>query len=247
MSFYYLLLTNFRVLYRNWRGIFWNLFLPVAEYLALALLHVGNLIGGSIGAHYSQYLLPGMIAVSALQTGLFNTTYWIIDLKDRDILKRISVTPVSNAKFFISVVISRITVMMIQALLLVCIGMLFFGATVSGNIFWILTLIAMGGGSFIAIGILIASVSGSYDEAAPITTGINMIFIFLGNAFFPTYILPKTLQNIGAILPITFFADGLRNNFGMQQTYGSLFDLIVLSAWAILLGILCSYTFKKQS
>jgi ABC-2 type transport system permease protein len=246
MSFYYLLLANFRILYRNWRGIFWNLALPIVEYLALAFLHVGNIIGGSIGSHYSEYLLPGMIAMSALQTGLFNTAYWIIDLKDRDILKRVSVTPLSNIELVASVIISRLTVMLIQAALLIFIGSIFFGAAITGNIIWILLLIAMGGGSFMAIGILIASISGSYEEASPITTGINMIFVFLGNIFFPISLLPKTLQNIGSILPITFFADGLRNNFGMSQTHGSLYDLIILSIWVLILGTWCSYTFKKR-
>lgn len=247
MSFYYLLTTNFKILYRNWRGIFWNLALPSAEYLALSFLHIGNIIGGTIGAHYAEYLLPGMIALSILQTGLFNTAYWIIDLKDRDVLKRLAATPLSNFELVSSVVISRLALMIAQAILLTILGIIFFGATISGSLFWSLLFIIVGGSAFMAIGILIASATSSYDEAAPITTGVNLIFTFLGNIFFPIAILPKPLQDIGYVLPITYFAEGLRNNFSMPGAHGSLFDLSILLIWTVLLGTWSSYSFKKHN
>lgn len=246
MSFYYLLLTNFKLLYRNWRGIFFNLALPVAEYVVISVLHIGNILGGAAGDNYAKFLLPGIITLSIIQTGVFNLSYWLIDLKEHGVLKRIAATPVSNFDLIASFIISRLAVMLTQTVLLLAIGFTFFGARLTGSFLWILLFVVVGGIVFLEIGMLISTAAGSYDEAAPITTGLNLIFAFLGNIFFPTEMLPEALQDAGKVLPVTYLSNGLRSNLSMPQPHGDLFDLIILAAWMIVLGFWCSYSFSKN-
>jgi ABC-2 type transport system permease protein len=247
MAFYYLLITNFKLIYRNWRGIFFNLALPVAEYVVISILHIGTILGGTTGDNYAKFLLPGIITLSIIQTGVFNLSYWLIDLKEHGVLKRIAATPVSSFDLVASFIISRLAVMLAQTVLLLCVGFLFFGAQLTGSFLWILLFVIVGGIVFLEIGMLISTAAHSYDEAAPITTGLNLIFAFLGNIFFPTQLLPRALQGFGKILPVTYLSNGLRNNLSMPQVHRNLYSLIVLLVWMIILGIWCSYSFAHEN
>ena len=246
MSFYYLLSTNFKQLYRNWRGIFWNIALPVIEYVVISILHIGSILTGAAADNYAKFLLPGIITLSIIQTGVFNLSYWLIDLKEHGVLKRISATPLSNIELVAAVVVSRLALMLIQASVLLIIGFVFFGAHLTGSLGWILLLIILGGGVFLEIGMLVANAASSYDEAAPITTGLNLTFAFLGNIFFPAAMLPEALQDIGKILPATYLSDGLRTKLGMPQSHSPFFDCVILFCWLVVLGIWSSYSLTKN-
>jgi ABC-2 type transport system permease protein len=247
MAFYYLLATNFKLLYRNWRAIFFNLALPVAEYVVISILHIGTILGGATGDNYAKFLLPGIITLSIIQTGVFNLSYWLIDLKEHGVLKRIAATPVSRYDLVASFIISRLSMMLVQTVLLLIIGFLFFGAQLTGSFLWILLFVIVGGIVFLEIGMLISSAAHSYDEAAPITTGLNLVFAFLGNIFFPTQMLPKALQDFGKILPVTYLSNGLRNNLSMPQAHRNFYSIVVLFIWMVILGIWCSYSFAKEN
>ncbi len=247
MAFYYLLATNFKLLYRNWRGIFFNLALPVAEYVVISILHIGTILGGATGDNYAKFLLPGIITLSIIQTGVFNLSYWLIDLKEHGVLKRISATPVSNFDLVASFIISRLSMMLVQTVLLLAIGFAFFDAHLTGSFLWILLFVVIGGIVFLEIGMLISTAANSYDEAAPITTGLNLIFAFLGNIFFPTQMLPVALQDIGKALPVTYLSNGLRQNLSMPQLHGNVFDFTVLIIWMVILGVWCSDSFARSN
>lgn len=246
MAFLYLLSANFKILYRNWRGIFWNLALPVVEYVVISILHIGTLLGGVAGDNYAHFLLPGIITLSIISTGVFNFSYWLIDLKEHGVLKRISATPLSNSSLVASVIASRLTVMITQAALLLVIGKLFFGVHTSGNMIWLLVLVIVGGAIFLEIGMLISIAANSYDEAAPITTGLNLVFAFLGNIFFPVQLLPEALQDFSKILPATYLSDGLRSHLAQPQLHSSWFDLLILGCWLVILGVWCSFSFARM-
>ncbi len=245
MSFTQLFLANFRMLYRNWRGLFWNIALPVGLYAILSLIKFG---GNFAGGAYSRFLLPGIIAMTLMQTGIFSLAYWLIDLKERGVLKRFRVTPLSNSELVSALISTRLVVMLVQIILLSAIGVWFFGAHVYGSIVAIIIISIIGGSIFLSLGFFVSTVANTYDEAAPITTVINLIFTFLGNIFFQTDAFPKILNEIGQKLPITYLANGLRHNFMEQWTLKqSLHDIFGLLVWLVIILAITIYSFQKNS
>ena len=245
-SFFQLFSINFKILYRNWRGMFWTIGLPVVLYIALAILKIN--IGGFLPkkVSYATYLLPGIIAFTLLQTGMFGLAYWMIDLREKGILKRFQVTPISNSQLIGALISTRLVVMLVQVILLTGIGEIFFGTHLYGSSLVILLLLILGGSSFLCIGFLISTMAHSYEEASPMTTIVNIIFTFLGNVFFPTAILPHGLREIGAVLPMTYLAQGLRVNYLPNGTVrAALPDIIALLIWAIVLFFLAWASYRK--
>lgn len=247
MSFYHLFIVNLKMLYRNWRGLFFTIALPVFLYLGLGLLNVQMGTGGQGPVNYSQYLLPGMIAVTIMQTGIFGLAYWLIDLRERGVLKRFKVTPLSNVELIGSLIATRLILMLIQIALLTSIGIWKFGVQINGSLFGIIFLMLLGGVIFLSFGFLISSIASTYEEAAPLTTVLNLIFTFLGNIFFPTEVFPGVLRFIGSKLPITYLANGMRHNFidnwTLRQT---LPDILSLTIWVCIVFGVTVYTFKVR-
>jgi ABC-2 type transport system permease protein len=243
MSFYHLFITNIRLLYRNWRGLFFNIFLPIVLYVAISKVASSGGNGGS----YADFLLPGIIAMTIMQTGIFSLAYYLVDLKSRGVLKRFFVTPMSTIELTGSLILSRIVFMAVQISALVAIGKLYFGAHVNGSLLAIVLLIVLGGAVFLGLGFLISSLAETYEEAAPMTTILNLIFTFLGNIFFPTTALPKAFRAIGEVLPVTYLAQGMRHNFiehwSLQQTIP---DFIGLFVWLIIILAATTYTFRLK-
>ena len=235
-SFGQLFLMNFRQLYRNPTGIFFTLVMPAIIYVALSVLPIDNVLGGTI--NYSQYVLPGIIAMTIMQGGIYGLAYWMIDLKSKGVIKRFLATPIKQSELVLSVLVSRIIVAIGQAVFLTLVGMIFFHANVGPNVLLVVPFTILGGGIFLLVGLLISLVADSYEAAAPVTTAIGLPLTFLGNIFFSTDSLPGVLKAIAEILPITYLADGIRSVFLSPQISTVVWKdgLILLGWFVVILG-----------
>ncbi len=221
---------NLRQLYRNPTGIFFTLVMPAIIYVALSVLPIDNVLGGTV--NYSQYVLPGIIAMTIMQGGIYGLAYWMIDLKSKGVIKRFLATPIKQSELVLSVLASRILVALGQAVFLTLVGIIFFNASIGPNVLLVIPFTILGGGIFLLIGLLISLVADSYEAAAPITTAIGLPLTFLGNIFFSTDSLPGVLKAVAEVLPITYLADAIRSVFLSPEIDPAVWtDAMVLLGW----------------
>src|SRR3989344_2399300 len=116
MSFWELFKTNLRIIYRNINGLFWTLVMPAFIYIALSVLPVGKLLEGQV--KYSNFVLPGIIAMVIMQGGIYGLAYWMVELRARGVLKRFMVTPINKTELILSMVAARVVVMYVQVIVL---------------------------------------------------------------------------------------------------------------------------------
>lgn len=245
-SFTQLFLTNLRLIYRNVSGIFWTLIMPTFIYVALAVLPIGKTMGGAIS--YSNYVLPGIIAMVIMQGGIYGLAYWMIDLKSRGVIKRLLVTPINRVELVLSLLCARVLVVLVQTIVLTLVGVIFFNATFAGSILATLVFVLLGGFIFLLIGLFIATFADSYEAAAPITTAIGLPLTFLGNLFYPVESLPKMLQVVANILPITYLADGIRNLYLYPFDWNTVAkDYIMLLIWLVIALALVLWRFRLRT
>ncbi len=236
-SFNQLLLMNLRLVYRNKPGMFFTLVMPTIIYVALSVLPIGGALGGSF--NYSQYVLPGIIAMTIMQGGIYGLAYWMIDLKSRGVIKRFLVTPLKQGELVISVLVSRMVVALVQVIFITLIGVIFFDAHVAATAVLSIPLIILGAGIFLLVGLLISSIADTYEAAAPLTAAIGLPLTFLGNIFFPVDSLPTMLRYVGQVLPITYLADGIRTLYLTNTVSMNVWkDAGILLVWfALILGV----------
>jgi ABC-2 type transport system permease protein len=245
MIFTQLLKINLKLLYRNPAGLFWTVAMPVIFYALLSSVPINRLIGTELS--YATFLLPGMIAYVIMQGGIYGLAYWMVDLKARGVIKRFLVTPVKPYQMAISVIASRLVIMLLQVVLLSAIGFLVFDVAISWNIVSIISLTLLGGVIFLILGLLISSFAKTYETAAPITAAIGLPLTALGNIFFPIEKLPEAVQLVAKILPISYLADGLRKVYTLPFDWSLVTkDFLVLGLWALIMLVLVLWRFRLE-
>jgi ABC-2 type transport system permease protein len=241
-SFWHLFKMNLKLLTRNPTGLFFTIIMPVAIYIALSVLPIGNTLGAS---SYSNYILPGIIAMVTMQSGIYGLAYWMVDMKSRGVIKRFLVTPIKTRDLILSLLLARAIVILFQAAVLTTIGIIFFHATFAGNIISSIVIVILGAFIFLLVGLIISMVANSYEAAAPITAAVGLPLTFLGNIFFPTDALPKALQAVARLLPITYMADALRKVFLNPFSFASISkDLLILAIWFVVILLFVLWRFR---
>ncbi len=244
-SFLELFKANFKMFYREKEGFYWTILMPSAIYIALSVIPIGKFL--SSGTAYSNFVLPGILAMTIMQGGIYSLAYWMVDLKARGITKRLLATPLKTWQLVISLICARLVIALVQVLILTLLGTLVFHATFAGNIFSVLVLVLFGGAIFLLVGLLISNYAKSYDAAAPITSAIGLPLIFLGNIFYPIDLLPRGLQIVAKVLPMTYLADGLRQAYLYPFNFGVISkDIFILFTWLIAMFLLTISVFKLK-
>ncbi|PIR96252.1 MAG: hypothetical protein COT92_02100 [Candidatus Doudnabacteria bacterium CG10_big_fil_rev_8_21_14_0_10_42_18] len=237
--------SNFKIIYRDKSGFFWTVFMPAGIYIALSLLPINSAIDTNL--KYSNYVLPGIIAMTIMQGGIYGLAYWMTDLKARGVIKRFLVTPIKMSELIFSLLASRVIVMIGQVVIITLLGVLFFRTNFAGNYISTLILTLLGGSIFLLVGLLISNYSTSYQSAAPLTSAIGLPLTFLGNIFYPIEALPNALEKIARFLPITYLADGLRTSylyaFDIRTILPSIVGLII---WFVILLLVTIKVFRLK-
>ena len=145
-SFKQLFLANLKIAYRNRGGIFWTILMPSFIYIALSVLPIGKAVNPA--EKYSNYVLPGIIAMTIMQGGIYSLAYWMVDLKARGITKRLLATPIKQWQLILSLICSRLVIVVAQVIILTLLGKLVFHATFAGNFISTLILTLLGGAIF---------------------------------------------------------------------------------------------------
>jgi len=236
---------NLKLIYRNRAGVFWTIVMPVFIYVALSVLPIGKTIGAQFS--YSNYVLPGIVAMSIMQGGIYGLAYWMVDLKSRGVIKRFLVTPIRQPELVLSLLCARVLVILVQLVVLTLVGVVFFHASFAGNYFSTLLFALMGGFVFLLFGLLISTMASSYEAAAPITTAIGLPLTFLGNLFYSVDGLPHALRVVAHILPITFLADGLRQVYLAPVRFGAVSkDFLYLGLWLVAMLAIVIWRFRLE-
>lgn len=195
--------------------------------------------------NYIQFLAPGIILMSVVFTAIFSGIDIIWD-RQFGFLKETLVAPVSRLEIILGKTLGGATVSIFQGII-VFVLTLFVGFKPI-NIYaiplalLITFLVAL---LFTSLGTAIASLMEDMQGFQLIMNFLVMPIIFLSGAFFPLEGLPKFMEYVVKIDPLTYGIDGLRGVLIGVSNFGVTLDLIVLGCTtAILLGI-GSYLFSR--
>lgn len=196
---------------------------------------------------YIDFLVPGIIAMSIMQMGIFGVAFSFVSLKKRGIFRRLSVTPIRPNDFIIGQIAMRLVVVLVQISLLVAVGVVFLGLHFTGSLFDLFVTGVLGAFVFISAGFAIAGVSSSEDQVAPIANIVAMPMILLSGVFFSRSGLPGIVHTVTDFLPLTFLADGLR---AIAIDGAALSDivpnLVGLAVWCLVSCFIAVYLFRWE-
>jgi ABC-2 type transport system permease protein len=193
-----------------------------------------------------DFLVPGILAMSLMQLGLFGTTLPLVSLRERKILRRLGATPLPRSAVLVSQVLLRLTISLFQTALILGIGYFVFHVAIA-NPLATAGIVVLGALMFISLGYFLASVARTQESANAITQAINFPMLFLSGVFFSISALPVFLAPIIKILPLSYLADAMRQMMiNSTPDFPLTVDIAVLAGWTIVCALLSVRLFKWE-
>jgi ABC-2 type transport system permease protein len=195
-----------------------------------------------------DFLLPGILAMSLMQLGLFGTAPALVQLREQQVLRRLGATPLPRATLLAAQVLHRLTIGAAQTGLTLGVGIFIFGVKIVGNGLLLGLAVLLGALMFVAIGYLISGLAKTQESVTGISQLINFPMMFLSGLFFPIEFVPGWLRPVVAALPLTYLADALRQIMvGATSSLPLSTDFAVLAAWLVGVTLLALRFFRWES
>ncbi len=109
------------------------------------------------GSRYVDFLIPGLIGMNIMSSGMWGIGYVVVEMRTRKLLKRLVATPMSRAQFLTSFVLMRALFLFLELPVLLGFGWLAFKVGVAGSLPLLVGVGVLGALSFAGIGLLVAS------------------------------------------------------------------------------------------
>jgi ABC-2 type transport system permease protein len=194
---------------------------------------------------YYDFLLPGLVAMGVMNFSITGMAIAVARYREQRILKRILATPLRPFKFLSAQVLARLLLALVQAALIVAVGVFLFGANIYGNVVWIFILATVANVIFLNIGFAVAGRARNPDSAQGIASAVALPMMFLSGVFFPTDTLPQVMQAIVKYLPLTPLIEALRK---VSLEGLSIVDtgpqLLLLAVWGVVSFALAAMNFR---
>lgn len=195
---------------------------------------------------YIDFLVPGIIAMSIMQLGIFGTAFVIVDAKQKGVLKRVLATPIASWQYVIGNMLARLVLSMSQAAILVAVAHFAFDVQFR-HWGWLLLLVILGNAVFLSIGLFISGVAKTVESVPVLGNLIVFPMLLLGGIFFPTTGLPDWLSAIVDRLPVALLADLMRNTVTLDKGFSDVWvSLLSLFVWVVIAVILANTFFRLQ-
>ncbi|MEE8593040.1 MAG: ABC transporter permease, partial [Candidatus Bipolaricaulota bacterium] len=167
---------------------------------------------------YVDFVLPGIILMGFFMNGLFGVPGTILFSRERRVLRRYWVTPVSVPRYLAGFGLGHLSLCGLQFTLLYVLGKYAFGATVSFASIDTVLLLVLAVVTFMSFGFLIASLAKTLNAGMAIANILNMPMMFLSGMFFPTSGLPAFIMAIVYLNPVSYMLEGIRRSVGVQNS-----------------------------
>ena len=183
---------------------------------------------------YIDFLLPGVLSLAIMQSGIFGVAFGFVSLRKRGVLRRLSVTPMRPQDFIAAQVTMRLMVLLAQIVLLVGVGIVFFDLQFMGRLLDLFAMGLLGGTVFLAIGFFLAGIAKTEDQVVPLANVVSLPMMLLSGVFFSRSNLPEPVRLVTEFFPLTYLADGMRSIVLEGSTLPTLWlQLAGLGLWSI--------------
>ena len=185
-----------------------------------------------VGSRYIDWLLPGLLGMNIMGTGMWGIGFSIVMARTKRVLKRLAATPMSRAHFLLAQVLARLVFLALEVGALLLFAWLVLGVPVRGSLFALSAVAVLGALSFGGLALLIAARPRSIEAASGWMNFAMLPMWVLSGVFFSSAHFPAAAQPFIRVLPLTALNEALRavmlDGAGMR-TLGP--QLLVLAGW----------------
>jgi ABC-2 type transport system permease protein len=201
-----------------------NVELPIA-------LEVNAVYAGD--AEFIDMFVPGIIAFAIFLLTTLLTLISFVSERTSGTLERLMATPITESEIVLGYGLSFGIIGMIQALILLTIGVVVFDIIIVGNILLAFVIIALLAVVSQALGILLSSAAKREAQAVQFIPLIVFPAFLLAGIFWPVEAIPTWLRPASYLIPPTYAVTGLRSvmlrGWGLEHVWVEIAVLLLFA------------------
>jgi ABC-type multidrug transport system permease subunit len=199
------------------------------------------------GARYVDFLVPGLIGMNLMGSGLWGLGFTVVIARSRKILKRFAATPMRRSHYLLSFMLSRLVFLVLEVAAVIAFAWVAFGFTVRGSWLSVALITMLGGFTFSGLGLLVAARPTTIEGVSGLMNFIMLPMWLLSGTFFSSERFPQILQPFIQALPLTALNNALRALMNEGASLSSNWAAIaILVAWCVISFVVALKIFKWQ-
>jgi ABC-2 type transport system permease protein len=197
------------------------------------------------GSRYIDFLIPGLVGMNLMGTGMWGIGFYIVNARSKRLLKRLVATPMRRTHYLLAQIGGRLVFLVLEVGALVGFARLAFGVPLRGSIIGLALLCALGGMTFAGLGLLVASRARTIEGVSGLMNLVMLPMWVLSGIFFSTSRFPEIVQPVVQALPLTAIIDGLRavmlEGAGLHAVWG---EIGIAAAWCLVSFVVALARFR---
>ncbi len=227
--------TEIIMILREFSGVFFGVMLPVGLILLLGIIYGDK--PAFEGASYTlmEQSVAAVLTIGICATGLMGIPITVSSYREKKLLKRLEISPVSPRTLIVVQFLSHMTIAVLSSFFVIFIAVIVFNYSMTGSKWQFLVAYLLVTFSTYSLGILIASLSKSVKMSNLLCSLIYFPTFFLSGGTIPYEIMPNGLKNVASIIPLT---QGIKILKGVSLG-NALSHYVSQSILLLFIGIIC--------
>ncbi len=195
----------------------------------------------------ANFMIPGIIGTILQFLTTFLTAMAIVREREQGTIEQLIVTPLKSYELIVGKLVPYVFIAFWDTLEVLAIGSFWFGVPIRGSLLLLLALSVLSLMNSLGLGLFISSVSNTQQESMLLSYFIMLPSIFLSGFFFPIAAMPKVLQYLSYVIPLTYFLVIVRGiilkGIGLELLTE---QVIAMAIFGVVILVLAAARFRKR-
>lgn len=219
---------------RNMNMVIFAVIMPLIVLVILGFIYGTKPAADGAAYTFMEQSFGALCTISICAGGLMGLPLVVSEYRERKILKRFQVTPVSPLKLLSVEFTIYVVYCLISMLTLIPAAMLIWNVKISGSWFaflgsWLLTMV-----STLSIGMLVGVIAKNSKTASVIACILYFPMLFFSGATLPFEVMPAVMQKIVSAFPMTQGIQLMKSTFLGLPIENTWFSILVMVAVTII-------------
>jgi ABC-type multidrug transport system permease subunit len=198
-----------------------------------------------LGSRYIDFLVPGLLGMNLMGTGMWGIGFYIVNARSKGLLKRLTATPMKKREYLLSQLTGRLIFLVPEVVALLVFAVLVFQVPLRGSWVDLSVVCVLGAMAFSGLGLLVASRIRTIEGVSGLMNFVMMPMWIMSGTFFSTARFPDWLQPVVQLLPLTAVNDALRqvmiDGATLIQLSG---ELTIIAGWGSVTFVVALWSFR---
>ncbi|MGN0575977.1 MAG: ABC transporter permease [Ruminococcus sp.] len=233
-SFMTLFKNELKLNIRNMNMVIFAVIMPLVVLVILGLIYGTKPAADGADYTFLEQSFGALCTISICAGGLMGLPLVVAEYRERKILKRFQVTPISPLKLLFVEFAIYVVYCIVSMIVLFPAAMLIWNVRIKGSLIaflgsWLLTMI-----STLSIGMMVGGVARNSKSASVIASVLYFPMLIFSGATLPFEVMPATMQKIVSVFPLTQGIQLMKSTFFGLTYENEWFPIAVMTAVTII-------------